>query len=121
MPCHLQGVGVVHGLNVADSGRRGILFEAKAKQRRNKHVVKAISSVFPHACNWQRGVFLNRPRHCFCALTPVTHDMSEAWEKHGCGSLGEVEGWGLGGARVGMCVRPEEVCVAGVFATQLSM
>lgn len=24
----------------------------------------------------------------------------------------------LGGTRVGMCVRPEEVCVSGVFATQ---
>lgn len=40
--------------------------------------------------------------------------MSKAWEKHGCGSLGEVEG----GRGVGMCVRPEEVCVPGVFAMQ---
>lgn len=42
--------------------------------------------------------------------------MSKAWEKHGCGSLGEV-----GGTRVGMCVRPEEVCVPGVFAMQPSV
>lgn len=42
--------------------------------------------------------------------------MSKAWEKHGCGSLGEV-----GGTRVGTCVRPEKVCVLGVFAMQSSV
>lgn len=31
--------------------------EGKAKQQRNKHVVKTISSAFPHACKWQWGYF----------------------------------------------------------------
>lgn len=41
----------------ARSGERHFV-EAKAKQQRNKHVVKAISSMFPHACSdWQREYF----------------------------------------------------------------
>lgn len=44
------------------------------------------------------GLFL-RPRRCFYTQTPVTHKVSTAWEKCGCGSLGRVgdEGWGVCG------------------------
>lgn len=44
--------------------------------------------------------------------------MSKAWEKHGCGSLGEVgggRGWGC------VCEGHEGVCVPGVFAMQSSV